>query len=74
MGKNGQPITLHGKPQTQAIWDTAEVEADGTLNFPAPLAHLLQTYGADELQGSFLEGFEREVAQILSDETQVVDR
>lgn len=72
-GKNGQPVTLHGTPQTRAIWETAEPQADGSVDFPSPLARLLSQYGADELRGSFLEEFEREVAQILEAEVQVVE-
>lgn len=72
-GASGDTVTLHGKPQTLAIWESAEVQADGSIRFGHSLAHLLTQYGADTLRGQHLADLEAEVSRILEEHLTVED-
>lgn len=63
-GKSGEPVTLHGKPGTSEIWETATVGEDGELSFGAPLAFLLAEYGADALGPEALAEVEVELSEL----------
>jgi hypothetical protein len=71
VGRSGSEVTLHGRPQTAAIWRDVTVSSEA-LHFNHHLARLLSEYGADKLTPSNLEALARELAPFVQASLEMV--